>query len=220
MTASGIFLVLFIISAFAHLASEAAASPAGRYVTKPLLMPLLALYYTAAAAEPNPLLIAAVVCGWLGDIFLMIPDQRKTLRYFKPGLAFFLLGHVFYIAVFAAYLPYAAGIPAWGWGSLAVFVAAGAVVYRLIAPGTGKMLPAIGAYIIIIVLMGASTVLPLGSVNTAGAVMVMAGSFVFMVSDAINAYNRFVRELPCERLVIMAAYLAGQYLLVQGYLYF
>ena len=104
-------------------------------------MPALALYYVASAAQPNPILIAAIVCGWLGDIFL-------------------------------------------------------------------------------IVLMGASTVPPLGSVSTAGAITAMAGAFVFMVSDTLNAYNRFVREIPLERLYTMGTYLVGQFLLVQGYLFF
>ena len=220
MTASGILLIIFILFSLAHLAAEAVHSPMGRYITKPLLMPLLAAYYVTAAAHPNSVLIAAIVCGWLGDVFLMIPDPQNTRRYFKPGLIAFLLGHILYIAVFAAYLPRASSIPAWGWAALAVFVAGGAVGYRLIVPHAGKMLPAIIAYIIIIVLMGASTVLPLGSVATCGAVTAMAGAFVFMVSDTINAYNKFVREIPCERLYTMGTYLAGQLMLVQGYLFF
>ena len=48
----------------------------------------------------------------------------------------------------------------------------------------------------------------------------MAGAFVFMVSDTLNAYNRFVREIPFERLLTMGTYLGGQFLLVQGYLLF
>jgi uncharacterized membrane protein YhhN len=220
MTVSGIFLILFIIFSLGHLVSEAAWSRRGRYITKPLLMPMLTLYYVASASQPNLILISAIVCGWLGDIFLMIPDPQKTRRYFKPGLAAFLLGHILYIAVFAAYLPRAESVPAWGWGMLAVYVAGGVVGYRLIAPHAGKMLPAIIAYIIIIVLMGASTVLPLGSVQTAGAITAMAGAFVFMVSDTLNAYNRFVREIPFERLFTMGTYLGGQFLLVQGYLFF
>lgn len=220
MMASGIFLVLFVLFSIAHLISETLWSRAGRYVTKPLLMPALALYYVTAAAEPNPFLLAAILCGWLGDIFLMIPDPQKTRRYFKPGLVAFLLGHFLYIAVFAAYLPYSASVPAWGWACLAVFVAAGVVGYRLIAPHAQEMLPAIIAYIIIIVLMGASTVLPLGSVCTAGAVTAMTGALVFMISDTINAYNRFAREIPFERLFTMSTYLIGQFLLVQGYLLF
>jgi len=220
MTASGIFLVLFIIFSLAHLISEAAWSLAGRYITKPFLMPTLALYYTASTAQPNPVLVAAIACGWIGDIFLMIPDPQKTRRYFKPGLVAFLLGHLLYTAVFTAYLPRASSVPAWGWCALAVYFTAGAVGYRLIAPHTGKMLPAIIAYIIIIVLMGVSTVLPLGSVSTTGAITAMAGALVFMVSDTINAYNKFAREIPLERLYTMSTYLGGQFLLVQGYLLF
>jgi uncharacterized membrane protein YhhN len=219
MTISGIILVLFIIMSLAHLAAEWARSLPGRFITKPFLMLLLALYYTAAATEPNPVLLAAIACGWMGDIFLMIPDPAKTRRFFKPGLAAFLIGHVLYIAVFAAFLPRAATVPVWGWASLAVYVAVGAIGYRLIAPHAGKMLPAIIAYIII-VLMGASTILPLGSVNTTGAVMAMAGALIFMVSDTVNAYNKFAREIPCERLYTMSTYLGGQFLLVQGYLLF
>lgn len=220
MAVSGIFLILFIIISLAHLASEAWRSSAASYITKPLLMPALAMYYVTSAAQPNPLLIAAIVCGWLGDIFLLIPDPQSTRRYFKAGLVAFLLGHVLYIAVFAAYLPRMESLPLWGWAAVAVYVGAGAVGYRLIVPHAGKMLPAIIAYIIIIVLMGASTVIPLGSVSTAGAFTAMAGAFVFMVSDTLNAYNRFVREIPLERLYTMGTYLVGQFLLVQGYLFF
>ena len=41
-----------------------------------------------------------------------------------------------------------------------------------------------------------------------------------MGSDTINAYSRLVREIPFEWLLTMAAYLVGQFLLVQGYLMF
>jgi uncharacterized membrane protein YhhN len=220
MTTSTLFLLLFIAFSLAHLVSEAARSLTGRYFTKPFLMPLLGLFYTASAEQPNPVLVAAIVCGWLGDIFLMIPDPHKTRRYFKPGLAAFLLGHVLYIAVFAAWLPFASKVPLWGWCSCSAFIATGAVGYRLITPHAGKMLPAIIAYIVIIVLMGASTVLPLGSAHIGGVVTAMAGALVFMLSDTINAYNKFAREIPFERLYTMSTYLGGQFLLVQGYLLF
>jgi len=220
MTLSGVCLIFFILISAAHLVAEAMGSKMGRYLTKPLLMPALGLYYVASAAQPNLLLLAATVCGWLGDVFLMLPDPQNTRRFFKPGLIAFLLGHILYIVLFAAYLPLAASVPVWGWTALVGFVAVGAVGYRLIIPHAGKMLPAIIAYIIIIILMGASTVLPLGSVRTIGAVTAMVGALVFMVSDTLNAYNRFVREIPYERVLTMGTYLAGQFFLVQGYLWF
>ncbi len=213
-------LVAFVALSVAHLAAESARSQAGRFLTKPLLMPALALYYGASAARPDSVLLAALACGWLGDVFLMIPDPGKTRRWFRPGLVAFLAGHLLYVAVFAAFLPQAGRVPAWGWGALAVYAAVGAVGYRLIVPHAGKLRRAIVAYIAIIVLMGASTVLPLGSVATGAALTAMAGALVFMVSDTINAYNRFVREIPGERVWTMGTYLAGQFLLVQGYLLF
>lgn len=220
MTIHGIVLIIFILFSLIHLACEAVRFKAGRYLTKPILLPALALYYVTSAVQPNVLLVAALTCSWLGDVFIMMPDPHNTHRYFKPAVTAALLGHILYVAVFAVYLPRAAGVPAWGWGILAVFIAAGAVGYRLIVPHTGRMVRLAAAYSIISILMAACTVLPLGSVATCGAVMVMAGAFVFMVSDALNAYNRFVGRVPFERVVTMCTYLAGQFLLVQGYLLF
>jgi uncharacterized membrane protein YhhN len=218
MDLSTVLLALFIATVLAHLAAEALKSLPGRYATKPFLMLSLVLYYTSAAPVVNWLIVVALAGGWLGDIFLMIPDPEKTRRWFKPGLAAFLAGHVFYIAVFASYIGSAGNVPAWGWCALAVYITAGGTGYRLIAPHAGKMLPAIIAYIVIIVLMGATTVLPLGTVRLTGALLAMAGAFVFMVSDILNAYNKFAREIPNGRLYIMSTYLGGQFLLVQGYL--
>ncbi len=215
-----IFLAFFTATAIAHLAAEAVSSLPGRFATKPFLVLSLALYYACSAVSVNWLMLAALAGGWLGDIFLMIPDPQKTRRWFRPGLAAFLLGHVFYIAVFASYAGNAGNVPAWGWCALPVYLAAGAVGFRLIAPHAGKMRPAIVAYIVIIVLMGAATVLPLGAVRLQGALLAMAGALVFMVSDTVNAYNKFAREITHERLYTMSTYLGGQFLIVQGYLMF
>lgn len=213
-------LVLFIVLAAAHVISEGFTFMPGRYFIKPLLMPALALYYLFAAETPNAFMLAAVGFGWLGDIFLMIPDPQKTRRYFRPGLVAFLLGHVFYIVVFASYVPGMENFPPAAWLFLIPYAATGAFGYRLIGPHAGAMKKAILAYTVIFVVMGAVTVLPMGTATLAGVLTAMAGAFVFMVSDIINAYNKFAREIPNERVYTMSTYLAGQLLLVHGYLMF
>ncbi len=80
-----VFLAAFIVLATAHVVSEGFKYMPGRYFVKPRLMPALALYSMASAETPNPFMIAAIAFGWLGDIFLMIPDPEKTRRYFRPG---------------------------------------------------------------------------------------------------------------------------------------
>lgn len=62
--------------------------------TKPLLMLLLAGY---AAARGGPrLLIAALLCGWAGDVLLM-PDAEPA---FLAGMGLFAAGHVCYLLLF------------------------------------------------------------------------------------------------------------------------
>jgi len=213
-------LVLFIVLAATHVVSEGFTFMPGRYCIKPLLMPALALYYISAAETPNAFMLAAVGFGWLGDIFLMIPEPQKTRRYFRPGLVAFLLGHVFYIVVFASYGPGMENFPAAAWLLLIPYAAPGAFGYRLIGPHAGSMKKAILAYTVIFVVMGAVTVLPMGTATLAGVLTAMAGAFVFMISDIINAYNKFAREIANERVYTMSTYLAGQLLLVHGYLMF
>lgn len=192
----------------------------GRYITKPLLMPLLGLYYLTSAFQMNYLFLAAITCAWMGDIFLMMAQPCKRNHYFKLGLLAFLTGNILYMVVFAKYFPCLTSMPAWGWGFISIYIAAGIVACRLLVPYAGRMMPAVIVYIVVIVLTGSSTLIPLGCVHPIGAVTAMAGVFLFMLSDGINAYHRFIGEVPMEWMMVMGPYLLGQFLIVQGYLLF
>lgn len=220
MTLSAIILILFIAMSIAHMVFESKDSRVGRYATKPLLMPLLALYYITSTSEMNALVIAAISCGWLGDIFLMMSPSNRSTPYFKLGLSAFLVGNICYMILFSKYLSCVTGIPVWGWACLATYIGAGIVGCRLIIRHTGNMKPAVTTYIAVIALMGTSTVFPLGCVHKIGAVTTMTGALIFMVSDGINAYHRFIGKVPWEWMLTMGTYLTGQFLIVQGYLLF
>lgn len=217
--AQSLFLTIFIAFSLLHLVGEALKKPPLRYATKPFLLSALAAWYFVSTEQVNHLMLGAILCGWLGDIFLMIPDPEKTRKYFKPGLAAFLLGHILYAIVFFT-AGGSAPFPWYGWLLFIPFFAMGAAGFLLVKPHAGSLIGAFAAYVVIIVVMGISTVFPLGDVTLKGNIMAMAGAFIFIVSDTINGYNKFAREIPHERIYTMSTYLAGQYLLVQGYLYF
>jgi uncharacterized membrane protein YhhN len=219
MTAT-FYLILFLALACAHLICEGFKLMTARYLLKPLLMPSLAVYYLCSTKAPHKFLLAALFASWLGDVFLMIPDPQKTRKYFKPGLAAFLLGHVFYITVFFPYAARLEAFPGGGWLLLLPYLGLGILGFRLISPHAGAMKKAIIAYVIVITSMGISTVFPLGQVSLHGVILAMAGSLIFMVSDIVNAYNKFVAEVVNERVYTMSTYLLGQFLLVQGFLFF
>jgi uncharacterized membrane protein YhhN len=214
------FLLVFGGVACAHLICEGFKLMKARYLLKPLLIPSLSAYYLYSTQALNWFLLAALFACWLGDVFLMIPDPHKTRKYFKPGLVAFLLGHIFYIAVFAPYAATLEVFPVGAWMLSLVFLGMGILGFRLIAPHAGAMKHAIIAYVIVITAMGISTVFALGQVSLGGIILAMAGAFIFMVSDIINAYNKFVAEIVHERIYTMSTYLLGQFLLVQGVLLF
>ncbi|WP_439081135.1 lysoplasmalogenase [Streptomyces sp. WL006] len=88
-------LLALLLAAAADLAGLLAGAGTVHLVAKPLLMPLLALY---AALRGGPrLLVAALLFGWGGDVFLLVDDDLA----FLVGMGSFAAGHVCYLTLFA-----------------------------------------------------------------------------------------------------------------------
>ena len=219
-----LFLIFFFLFMVGHLTGEVFLiknKPIGkkiRYITKPFLMPLLALFYLFAAPEINGWIVAGIMGGFVGDLCLMMPDPQDTRRFFRLGLIAFLLGHVFYIFGFIQAAGDFTGYQWWGLFLTIPYIAVGAYAYPRLIKHTGKMAIPVTVYLVVIVLMGVSTSLLWGIRAPMGVGIAMIGAFVFMISDTINAFNRFAKPISNERLYTMSTYLIGQFLLVYGYL--
>ena len=98
------------------------------------------------------------------------------------------------------------------------YIAIGVIVYPRLIKHTGKMKIPVTVYLIVIILMGVSTSFLWGSSETIGIILLMIGALVFIISDTINAFNKFAKEIPYERLYTMTTYLLGQFLLIFGFL--
>jgi uncharacterized membrane protein YhhN len=176
------------------------------YLCKPAA--LLALMGAAVALSPASGLatrrwwfVAALVFSLVGDVLLMLPAEL-----FVAGLAAFLVGHLCYLAGFWTEPP----------GSFALGVAA-VVVVTVVAPvaaaivralrGRGVLLVAVVLYIVVISAM-------LATALASGNVVAGVGATLFVSSDAMIAWNRFVRPLPGADVGIMVSYHLGQAALV------
>lgn len=201
------FVGIAAVLAVADWVAVGLGRKAVEYVCKPATMvPLIA---AAVALDPasrwgQRWFVAALVCSLAGDVYLMLPDQQ---RWFVPGLASFLAGHLAYIAGLAA-----AGLNA---VALAVGVVAVAVLIvlaapRIVAGARGRdprlAVPVLG-YIVVISVMVAFAV---GS--TVG--LAIAGAFLFYVSDFAIGWSRFVADFRWSRLAIIVTYHSAQLLLV------
>jgi uncharacterized membrane protein YhhN len=166
------------------------------WVAKPATLALLLLWAALGPAAGWPLL-AALTFSLLGDVYLMLPANL-----FAAGLGAFLVGHLAYIAAFDAPLFWRV---VW---SAAVLAASAPVALRIVRATPGAPLRgAVVAYMTVIAVM-------VGSAIASGSPIATAGALLFMVSDSMIAWNRFVAPFAGARVVIIVTYHVGQALLV------
>jgi uncharacterized membrane protein YhhN len=173
------------------------------YVCKPLTMVVLiavALELDVSSDLERGAFIVALVFSLLGDVFLMIPDER----WFVFGLGAFLAAHLAYVVGLwiagVSLVAFAAGLVIVAFA----MVMLGQRIYRAVRHGDQPELALpVGMYIGVISLMVAS------AIGTRSP-MAIAGASLFYASDALIAWNRFIHEYPWGRVAIMMTYHLGQ----------
>ena len=167
------------------------------YLAKPLATAALVGVALTLVPEDESMrtwFVVALVLSLAGDVFLMLPRNL-----FVAGLASFLLGHVAYVAGFGLG-------EAWPWilGVAVVGAAVGAPIVRaLVGDGQRELLGPVLAYMAVISVMVACAI---GN----GDPRAIAGAALFMLSDSLIAWNRFVRPLAWAPVTIMVTYHLGQ----------
>ena len=183
-------------------------------VLKPLPMAIAMIFVatramaTGANRRNDALLLAALLFSLGGDVFLMLPGN-----YFIPGLASFLVAHLFYIALFRQ---------GQGWfpskRALVAVLAVGATMYGIVWGGLGDpvLKIAVAAYVTVISLMAAQAIGRAMVQGDAAARWVALGACIFMVSDSLIAINKFVTPVALSSLWILATYYCAQILIVHN----
>lgn len=156
-----------------------------------------------------------ILLSMAGDIFLMLPQDK-----FIAGLVAFLLAHIAYIIGFTPNMPRITlpsilaiiVVAVIGW-QLYVHISAG-----LKAQGKEKLQKPVLAYTIVIAIMQITALLTLFRPEWTknAALTVSLGAALFMLSDAILAWNKFVKPIKNGRTINMAAYHLGQIILMLG----
>ncbi len=188
------------------------------YITKPLLMPLLIAFYLTNYAAVNWWYILGIFGGFIGDVFLMLPDPSGKKTAFKIGLVAFLLGHILYIVALIQLGWDYGGFQLWSLVIVAVFILYGIIIGTKLLPQCGKMKIPVLVYLIVIILMGISTTVLIGVRNSTGVILLIVGAWLFVISDTFNAFNKFSKPIPNERLITMSTYILGQFFMVFGYI--
>ncbi len=197
---------LFVFGIFSciHLIAHPVGWTSVEEATKPALMSLLALYVLASKGQRA--LIFALLLSCAGDILLM---QGESSSAFLIGMSCFGAGHVFLIyALKSQHRPNCARIVR---GAATIYALLCAGLILLIAPGLGSMSIPVAVYSLLL----AATATASTGVNGKAAL----GGALFFISDTLIATRlAHLPQLPQAGLIVMATYIAGQYLLASGLL--
>jgi uncharacterized membrane protein YhhN len=154
----------------------------------------------------HALLLGAMVFSLGGDVALMLPGN-----YFIPGLASFLVAHLFYLVLFKqgqAWFPHR--------GALFGVLGFGAVMLAVLWGNLGDpvLKGAVTAYVTVISLMAAQAIGRASVQGDPSSRWVAVGACVFMASDSLIAINKFLSPVPLSSLWILLTYYTAQMLIV------
>ena len=165
-----------------------------RILTKPLTMILLIAavwVYSPGLPFPLPVFIVGLIMGLIGDVVLMLKGNLA----FIAGLTAFLLGHVCYIlGLNAAPLQFSI------WNLILLLPVGGMLTYFMvnIMPKVEKSMKIpVWVYALVIVTMfySASLTLLRPQWDSSAVILVISGAFLFVLSDTLLAYDRFVARI-------------------------
>ncbi|NLI52759.1 MAG: lysoplasmalogenase [Clostridiales bacterium] len=184
-----------------------------RRITKCFLMPLLALCYVLLARTVSPLVVAAILSGFAGDVVLLMRPRRWA---FPAGIAAFAAGHVFYIVSFLNATP---RFPAWYVFALlgVVTVACAVLLIRALWKGIPKRLRPPGfAYMLIIGSMASAALIFAFAGGSRFGWLAALGGALFVASDTTLAIDAFHHPVHHRNVIVMSTYIAAQTLLVSA----
>ncbi len=200
-------LLLIILSGLLHITGLYVKSTSLKMVFKPITTALIIYLAFLQGGSSFPFYKIMILIGLglslAGDIFLMLPRER-----FVAGLVSFLLAHIFFIVAFTAN-----GGPFWNWIYLAPVLVYFALLSNILLKHTEKMTLPVVIYSLVILFFVWQAAGRYDLQPTVSATYGFYGAVLFVLSDSLLAYNKFVRTLKTAPALVMVLYWAALYFL-------
>ena len=213
-----IFTIFFALLSIFHLYTCYFRIEGLRRLTKPLLLLSLALFYFFFAENASYLVFAALLCGMIGDTFLLWQEKEGL---FITGAVVFAIGHVLYSMEL---LHMAAGL---AWWIIPIIALPYAVVIAFecikVSPKEKYFRALMPVYLGMVAVLSFAAWANLISCIRAGAPafaasVIVLGSVCFFVSDSILASSIFRNNIKHANFYVMMTYIAAQACLAAGFM--
>ncbi|WP_096270851.1 lysoplasmalogenase [Paucisalibacillus globulus] len=203
---NGTLLTIIIISVIGYLIFAIHFNyKVYKYIWKPgtmVLIILLAITESGLSSAFSYLVLFALLFSLFGDVFLLREE------WFVHGLASFLIAHILYsIGIVVAFdLRFT-----FTTSSLLIILMMIAILFFLILqPNVRKN----GGWVLLLAIAGYITVITtmVGLSIMTGVSILITASILFFISDAVLAFNKFVKKFQLADYIVMSTYFIAQLL--------
>jgi len=211
-----IWIILFAVVLLLDLVAIYSNNESLRFITKPLLMPLLAIYLLlqtiSATSSLKAWVFLALFFSWVGDILLLF-EERASI-FFLFGLSAFLIAQVFYIVFFhnIRMKEYIRGNAL----LLLLVIVYYSILISVLSPYLGTMRLPVRIYGVVLSFMVMLAMHTMLGKNKKAALWIMMGAILFVTSDSILAFNKFFSSFNYAGLIIMFTYGLAQLFITEG----
>lgn len=210
------WIICFIVCLVIHLTSLVLKIQLWEYISKPVIVLLLVLYFlsqtTTTCSALKKCILGALIFSGMGDVCLLF--QQNGPLYFLLGLSAFLTAHVFYILFFNR-VKMKEHVSRNFWLFLVAVMYYGGLI-TFLSPYLGNLKWPVRIYGVIITCMLVLAMhMPFIRDSIAGKYM-MAGALLFVISDSVLALNKFYHPFQPADIVIMLTYGLAQLFIVEG----
>ncbi|WP_066208373.1 lysoplasmalogenase [Flammeovirga sp. MY04] len=207
----GLFSIIFFVNVYSNFVDNSLLT----IFSKPLLMPFIAIYFSATWKETteNSIIYKAMMIGfffaWIGDLYMMFRSDEEVMLL---ALGCFFVCHVLYIIAF-----FFSGVKDKMMGFLFSFVVSviGLFIGEHIASTHSLMYAPILSYSIIISVMFSFAVIRIFVRKDKWAWFTAAGAFIFIISDIMIGMDAF-QGYEISHAYIMITYIVAQLLISRG----
>lgn len=241
MTTSAIVRLVLLVVFLLEIGGEFIHHRELIFFTKPLVLPLLGLYFSLSVkgilTTVHRLMLVAFLFSWFGDVFLMLTPETvmdtevmgivKNKNYFVLGLGSFLVAQLLFITSYLKTKDRPQGsVTVIKWFHYIPFAALWIGMMALVLPALQldvekqKATIPIIVYSAILLTMAAVALSRYGKTNNSSFWNAFLGACIFVVSDGLIAINFLVLPEPTyyAGFTIFITYAVAEYLIAQGML--
>ncbi|NLX10419.1 MAG: lysoplasmalogenase [Chloroflexi bacterium] len=202
-----ILSILAALSAVLTIVGKYRGSKRLEYIFKPLTMVWIILIAILAddpiSTRYQVLILLGLLASIVGDVFLMLPDDRLL-----QGLVSFLIAHVFYIVAFT--VESSGRAPIW---YIIPFVLLGLFMLWLLWPYLERMRIPVVIYMSVILIMAWQAANRWIELRATDTLLAMIGAYLFVASDSVLAVQRFRGRFRSADFWVLALYFPAQWLI-------